>query len=83
MMQLIETHGWLTEKPRSAIQLRALQNAFRCRDVHLQRRVSALAASVRPHHTSDSGRRDGKAMATIRGKKIGCYNNRILTRRLS
>ena len=28
---------------RSAIQLRALQNAFRCRDVRLQLRVNALA----------------------------------------
>ena len=43
----------------------------------------ALAASVRPHNTSDSDRRDRNPMATIRGGIIGWYKNRILTRRLS
>jgi hypothetical protein len=45
--------------------------------------VIALAALVRPHDTSDSDRRDGNPMATIRGGVIGWYKNRILTRRLS
>ena len=43
----------------------------------------AFAASVRPHNTGDSDRRDGNPMATIRGGIIGWYKNRILTRRLS
>ena len=43
----------------------------------------ALAASVRPHNTSDSDRRDGNPMATICGGIIGWHKNRILTRRLS
>ena len=44
---------------------------------------NCVAASVRPHNTSDSDRCDRKPMATIRGGIIGWYKNRILTRRLT
>jgi hypothetical protein len=44
--------------------------------------VVVAAVSVRPHNPSDSNRRDGNPMATIRGRIIGWYKNRILTRRL-
>jgi len=40
-------------------------------------------ASVRPHHPSDSNRRDGKPMAAIGGKKIARYKNRIFTGRFT
>ena len=62
---------------------RANADTFLRATKQIQKPLIALAASVRPHNTSDSHQRDGNPMATIRGGIIGWYKNRILTRRLS